>query len=187
MFCENEKWRQAMPAMIKTKRLELVAFKNKYAEDLYNVWSNFEVIKYTYTPMMKSIEECVEMIRIQSERTNKSFTDRFVILLDNKAIGIAGCVIMNKEKSDFGLYYQLGEQYWGNGYASECAEAIIQYVFANYPQAIIKADAVSVNPASLSVLRKTGFIETGVSENGFNKNGFLLDLVNFELSNRRIS
>ena len=67
--------------MIKTKRLELVKFDLKYAADLFQVWSDFEVIKYTYMPLMNSIEECAEMIKIQMERTNPIFTDRFVILL----------------------------------------------------------------------------------------------------------
>ena len=107
--------------MIKTKRLELVKFDLKYAADLFQVWSDFEVIKYTYMPLMNSIEECEEMIKIQMERTNPFFTDRFVILLDGKAIGIAGCASMDNENSTFGLYYQFGKKYWGNGYASECA------------------------------------------------------------------
>ena len=68
--------------MIKTKRLELVKFDLKYAADLFQVWSDFEVIKYTYMPLMSSVEECAEMIKIQIERTNKFFRDRFVILLN---------------------------------------------------------------------------------------------------------
>ena len=37
--------------MIKTNRLELVKFDLKYAADLFQVWSDFEVIKYTYMPL----------------------------------------------------------------------------------------------------------------------------------------
>ena len=71
--------------MIKTKRLELVKFDLKYAADLFQVWSDFEV------------------------------------LLDGKAIGMAGCASMDSENSTFGLYYQFGKKYWGNGYASGCS------------------------------------------------------------------
>ena len=31
--------------MIKTKRLELVRFDRKYAKDLFELWSDYEVIK----------------------------------------------------------------------------------------------------------------------------------------------
>lgn len=175
--------------MLKTKRLELVEFNLKYAAELYELWSDFEVIKYTYMPLMKSVDECSDMISIQIGRTNKDFTDRFIILSGEKAIGIAGCAVMNEITSDsvrkpaFGLYYQLSKRYWGNGYASECAKAIVGYVFEHYPNAVIKADAVSVNAASLAVLRKIGFKETGVIQNGFTRNGFMLDLIDFELTN----
>lgn len=95
--------------MITTKRLELVEFDIKYAPDLCEIWCDFEVIKYTYMPLIKSIEECTEMIKIQIERTNNFFTDRFVILLNGKAIGMAGCASMDSENSNFGLYYQFGK------------------------------------------------------------------------------
>ncbi|HPF54437.1 MAG TPA: GNAT family N-acetyltransferase [Eubacteriales bacterium] len=169
--------------MIKTKRLRLVPFDIGYAEDLYELWSDFEVVRYTYTPLMKSIDECAAMIRTQIDRTDKTFTDRFVILLNDKAIGMVGCVVMNTEKSLFGLYYQLKRRYWGNGYASECARAVIEYVFEGYPEATIIADAVSANNASLSVLKKVGFTEIHTTKNGFLRNGLALDLVDFTMSN----
>ena len=165
--------------MINTERLELVGFDVKYANDLYELWSDFEVTKYTYMPLMTSVDECVKMINHQINRTDKDFTDRFIILLNNKAIGIAGCVIMEKENLIFGLYYQLSQSYWGCGYASEAANAILDYVINKYPNAIIKADSVSINPASLAVLNKIGLKQISITENGFNRNGFKLDLVNF--------
>lgn len=36
--------------MIKTERLELTLFDPSFARDLLDVWSDFDVIKYTYTP-----------------------------------------------------------------------------------------------------------------------------------------
>ena len=48
----------------------------------------------------------------------------------------------------------------------------------------MQANAVSLNPASLSVLRKVGFEELDISENGFNRNDLKLDLVNFEMTKK---
>ena len=50
--------------MIKTKRLELVRFDKKYAKDLFELWSDYEVVKYTYMPQLKSIDECFEKIEM---------------------------------------------------------------------------------------------------------------------------
>ena len=45
--------------MIRTKRLELVEFDIKYASDLYELWSDFEVIKYTYMPKLTKIFQII--------------------------------------------------------------------------------------------------------------------------------
>jgi len=105
--------------MLKTKRLELVAFDVKYAKDLFELWSDFEVIKYTFTPLMHTIDECIKYIEFQINRTHKEFTDRFVILLNNKAIGMAGCICMDKEKNVYGLYYQISREHWGCSYSMD--------------------------------------------------------------------
>jgi len=164
--------------MLKTERLELVGFDIKYANDLFEMWSDFEVIKYTYTPLITTIDDCKRLIEYQINRTNKNFTDRFVITFNNKAIGIIGCV-MDKENSAFGLFYQLSRKYWGRGYASEAGSAIVRYVLNEYPTAIIRAEAVSENQASIAVLKKIGLRQTHIEEKGFKRNNFELDLIHF--------
>lgn len=165
--------------MIKTERLELVGFDVKYANDLFELWSDFEVIKYTYTPLVTSMDDCKNLINHQINRTSKNFTDRFVIILDNKAIGMIGCVCMDKENLKFGLYYQISRRYWGCGYASEAARAIVRYVLDKYPVATIKAEAVSANLASIAVLKKLGFRQIYIEKEGFQRNNFKLDLIHF--------
>ena len=168
--------------MIRTKRLELVKFDVKYAADLYELWSDFEVIKYTYMPLLHSIDECADKIKMFIDYTDKEFINNFIILLDNKAIGIIGCPIINKENAQFGLYYQLARKYWGHGYISEAAMEFNKYVMDRYPDAIFNADAVADNAASLAILKKFGLNVTEIDKKGFKLNDFELDLV--KLSNR---
>lgn len=165
--------------MLKTERLELVGFDVQYATELLELWSDFEAVKYTFTPVMTTLEECVHFIEHQIKRTDMSFMDRFVILRNKKAIGMAGAICMDQEKLIFGLYYQISRAHWGQGYASEAAEAILHHVVKKYPTAVIKAEAVSVNPASAAVLRKIGLKETHIEEKGFQRNNFELDLIHF--------
>ncbi|BCJ98039.1 GNAT family N-acetyltransferase [Anaerocolumna chitinilytica] len=165
--------------MLKTKRLDLVGFDVKYAKDFFELWSDFEVIKYTFTPLLTTIDECINLIEQQIIRTNKDFMDRFVILLNNKAIGMIGCICMDKENLVYGLYYQISRVHWGCGYASEAASVIVQYVLKEYPNAIFKAEAVSENPASAAVLKKIGLKQTYIERNGFKRNNFELDLIHY--------
>lgn len=165
--------------MVKTQRLQLVGFDAKYAEDLFELWSDYEVIKYTFTPLITSMDDCKRLIEHQISRTNKDFTDRFVIILNDKAIGIVGCVSMDKENTTFGLYYQISRKHWGCGYASEAARAIVNYVLKEYPTATIRAEAVSENLASIAVLEKIGLRPTHTEAKGFKRNNLELDLIHF--------
>lgn len=165
--------------MLKTKRLELVGFDIKYAQDLYDLWSDFEVIKYTFTPFLTTIDDCMNYIEQQVKRTDKEFTDRFVILLNKKAIGIAGCICMDKENFVYGIYYQISRVHWGHGYASEAAGAMMQNVLKKHPNAIFKAEVVSENPASAAVLIKNGFRQEYIEKGGFRRNNYELDLIHY--------
>ncbi len=111
--------------------------------------------------------------------TDKKFPNHFIILLDNKAIGIIGAPIINIENENFGLFYQLSRAYWGKGYISEATEAFIQYLKDAFPNVIINADAVSINPSSIAVLEKLGLKQTHIEKEGFALHNLKLDLVKF--------
>lgn len=166
--------------MIKTDRLELVEFDTKYAESLQELWSDFEVIKYTYNPLMKSVEECIERINVFIGYTDKEVMNNFIILLDGKAIGIVGSPIIDREKAEFGLYYQCARKWWGNGYVSEAVTAFMEHITHQFPNAKFYAEVVSENQASIKILKKMDFIEKTIEKNGFTLNGFKHDLIRFE-------
>ena len=50
--------------MITTKRLQLVPIEIKYAKELLALWSDYEVVKYTYNPWCKTIEDCKALLSI---------------------------------------------------------------------------------------------------------------------------
>lgn len=165
--------------MIKTKRLKLVKFDVKYADDLLELWGDYEVIKYTYMPLINSKEQCIDKIKMFIDYTDQNFVNNFIILLNNKAIGIVGSPIKDMKKKKFGLYYQLSRAYWGKGYISEAACAFMQYLKDSFPDASINAEAAAVNPASISILKKLGLKKTGINKKGFKCNDLELDLIEF--------
>jgi RimJ/RimL family protein N-acetyltransferase len=60
------------------------------------------------------------------------------------------------------LGYWLGVSYWGNGYATEAARALIDFAFTALECTELRAGAIVRNPASRRVLEKCGFQWTGV-------------------------
>lgn len=157
----------------------MAPFDTKYAEDLLKLWGDFDVIKYTYTPHLTTIDECKNYIEYRIKKTNKEFTDSFVILQSGKAIGMIGCPVVDAETQVFGFYYQLTKENWGRGFAIEAASAVKNYLVNKYPNAIIKAEAVSVNLASINVLQKIGLRPIHTQKNGFQRNGLVLDIIEF--------
>jgi RimJ/RimL family protein N-acetyltransferase len=84
----------------------------------------------------------------------------FLITLDDAPIGACGLAQLDGPEPDIG--YWLGAPYWGNGYATEAARAVIDHAFSVLDYEALQAGARCTNPASRRVLEKCGFQWTGV-------------------------
>jgi RimJ/RimL family protein N-acetyltransferase len=82
-----------------------------------------------------------------------------VTLDDDTIIGACGFGQVEGEKPEIG--YWIGVRYWGDGYATEAARAVIDYAFAQFDHEAIHSSARVTNPASRRVLEKCGFQWTG--------------------------
>ncbi len=54
------------------------------------------------------------------------------------------------------IAYWIGEGYWGNGYATEAAQAILQFAFAEKQYHKVFARYFKSNPASGRMMQKLG-------------------------------
>ena len=64
------------------------------------------------------------------------------------------------------LGYVLAKPYWGQGYATEAAAAVIQFGFSKLGLQVIEANAFPENIASLRVMSKLGMQYRGTSRIG---------------------
>ncbi len=71
-----------------------------------------------------------------------------------------GCIGLAQDGDAVELGYWLGRDYWGKGYASEAARAVISVARVLGHKRLV-ADHFFDNPASGRVLRKVGFRPTG--------------------------
>ena len=74
---------------------------------------------------------------------------------DDALIGICGLRMKPRKAPEIG--YWLGAPYWGNGYATEAARAVIDHAFEDLGLEQIESGARVSNPASRRVLEKCGF------------------------------
>lgn len=171
--------------MLETKRLKLVPLSMTHAEHLLELWSDYEVIKYTYSTLITTQEECNEKVGLWIEKySGNVHINNFVIIYNDEIIGVSGFPTVNYEKGEYGFYYQLCRKYWNKGLGFEAAQAILNYMFERTNATQIFADAVIINPASLCILRKLGFKQTHIERDRFKNNGFVIDIVNLNLKKK---
>lgn len=78
--------------------------------------------------------------------------------ISGELIGVAGL-----EPRDQGLEmgYWIGEPYWGKGYATEAAQALVDHAFRTTDVNALHAACRVINPASRRVIHKCGFQYAG--------------------------
>lgn len=85
----------------------------------------------------------------------------FGIDLDGELIGICGFTL--DDNGDAELGYWIGKPYWGRGYATEAARAVMAHGFAKSGVRRFICKHLTGNDASARVIRKLGFRHTGTS------------------------
>jgi RimJ/RimL family protein N-acetyltransferase len=83
-----------------------------------------------------------------------------VTLADGDFLGMCGVGGAQIDEPELGYWF--GAPYWGQGYATEAARAVIDYAFSDVGHEVLHASAHVTNPASRRVLEKCGFQWTGV-------------------------
>lgn len=72
-----------------------------------------------------------------------------------------GCAGFNATGSGPEIGYWIGEPYWGRGYATEAAHALVDLAFRETPLPVLHASTRVVNPGSRRVIQKCGFQYAG--------------------------
>jgi RimJ/RimL family protein N-acetyltransferase len=107
-------------------------------------------------PHPYAIEDAEQFIAGVNKREGEAC---FVITLDGAPIGVCS-VELREDGPEIG--YWLGVAYWGCGFATEAARALIDHAFGDLEHEALISGARVNNPASRRVLEKCGFQWTGV-------------------------
>ena len=81
--------------------------------------------------------------------------------MDGTIIGTLGLELSTQRVATLG--YALAQDFWGCGYATEAASAVLNWAGRNLILSEIRAEVFADNPTSARVLAKLGFVETGTS------------------------
>ena len=97
-----------------------------------------------------------------------------IVLRDTLCGGVGLRIEPDHRRAELG--YWVGVPYWGNGYATEAARAVVKYGFGTLGLHRIFASHFANNPASARVLRKIGMRYEGRLRGHVLKWGEFLDL-----------
>lgn len=148
-----------MRTLIETERLVLreITFEDK--EELFKLHSDPEVQKWTGEPVVESMKEIEQAIRIRHNDYRKYGFGRLAVIQKETSefIGWAGLTYLPEfDKVDLG--YRLKKKYWGMGFATEASKAIIEYGFNVLDLDLIIAIAMPENKASIRIMEKVGML-----------------------------
>ena len=152
-----------MSVLIETERLILWEILPSDREAMYLLDSDPEVHRYLGGEPVTDIRQTDEVIRFIRRQYADNGIGRWAVLhkYTGSFIGWAGLKWVTEPMNGHCPYYDLGyrfiKEYWGKGYATEAARALVDYAFR-----IIGTDAVFAltecgNAASDKVLLKAGF------------------------------
>nr|WP_302597214.1 GNAT family N-acetyltransferase [uncultured Cellulosilyticum sp.] len=166
---------------LETKRLEIVPLEKKYAKQLLELWQDEEVIRYTNAMKLSDVDAVRDKIDIWLKNEEKSaHIGHFVVLKNKEVIGVIGIPTVDDDGEKRGFYYQLIRRFWNNGYGKEAAKAVLEYALKEVKVKVLFADAVTVNEASIKILKDLGFELIGITRNGFTVDGRLYHVMHFE-------
>ena len=149
---------------LSTARLTLRPLRGDDALPLFTMYSDAAFMRYWSFPLMKRFEQAVDYVahRLQGSAAEIEIVWSVELTATHEVIGI--CSLFNLEmaaqRAEIG--FGLQSAYWGKGYMSEAARAVVDCGFDVLRLHRIEADIDPRNRASARVLEKLGFVREGL-------------------------
>lgn len=149
---------------LSTARLTLRPPRAEDAIPMFAMYSDVEFMRYWSFPVMTRIEQAVEYLarRMQGSASD---TDLFwIVELASTRETVGTCCLFNADpvskRAEIG--FGLHRPFWGNGYMSEAARAVVDCGFEWLQLHRIEAEIDPRNTASAKLLERLGFVREGL-------------------------
>ncbi|MGN0772148.1 MAG: GNAT family N-acetyltransferase [Christensenellales bacterium] len=145
--------------IIYTDRLILRPILQSDVDDIFSCWmSDEDVSRYMYWQASNNIQDAVRFVQEELSKIDSDDWYRWLITTKD-ATTIGTCLIyFDDEQGEWDISYNLGKEYWGQGYATEAMHAVLRFA-----QSVLTIDSCMAlhaieNVASESVINKLGFV-----------------------------
>jgi RimJ/RimL family protein N-acetyltransferase len=147
-----------------TQRLTLRPLRAEDAVPLFAMYSDVEFMRYWSFPAMTHYQQAVEHLtrRMQGSATATEIVWAIELAAKREMIGL--CCLFNADavskRAELG--FGLHRSFWGHGYMTEAARAVVDCGFDVFPLHRIEAEIDPRNVASARVLERLGFTKEGL-------------------------
>lgn len=137
------------------------------AEGMYELDSDPQVHRYLGNKTIDSRDKAMDVIRMVRKQYHENGIGRWAMVEKRTGafIGWTGLKLVKETTNNHINYHDLGyrliRKYWGQGFASEGANASLAYGFSELKLNEIFAAAHTENLASNRILQKLGFRQSG--------------------------
>ncbi len=144
-----------LPQTIDSKRLVLRKLRKGDERRIFELLTERVVRFLESVPWPYSKRHAEEFVLRSMDRFGREYT--YAITLEDELIGLVTLDRIFRGRASLG--YWLGEDYWGNGYATEAVRALLDAARGDLRLAV--STASTRNIASQRVLEKCGFTKLG--------------------------
>jgi RimJ/RimL family protein N-acetyltransferase len=172
--------------IITTPRLVLRWISEDDIDNLYEIFSNSEVMRYWSTVPLPNQAAAAELQReiAEGNESEKMFKWGLALRDSNIVIGTTTLFNLNLDNGRAELGYAMGRAYWGKGYMNEALKAFVSHAFEVMGLRRLEADVDPRNAASIRTLERLGFQREGFLRERWHVNGEIQDAIFYGLLRR---
>lgn len=151
--------------------------------DLFKIWSDNELIKYTYHEFTPTIEICAERaLKVFNWYNSNGISfGPFLIYSNYQFVGYCGLDLKSEALMEFELHYIISREYQNLGFATEAAKKLIEIGFTELLAERIYAEVVVENTGSIRIMEKLGMKYEGCLRRKFHKGEGFHDLLVYSI------
>lgn len=169
--------------VFETERLLLRQITTADVNEIFDLRSNPEIMKYIPRPLVKTTQEALDHINMIEEKitTNEGINWAITLKGDSKLIGIIGYYRLQPENYRAEIGYMLLPEFHHKGIIPEAVNCLVSYGFNTLNLHSIEAVIDPENVGSEKVLQKCGFIKEAHFKESEFYDGKFLDKVVYSL------
>ena len=172
--------------ILESERLRFRKLSDEDINEIFELRSNPETMKYIPRPLATNLEEALAHIKMINEKIDANIDINWAVTQkdSNKCIGLMGFFRTQPENYRSELGYMILPEHHNKGYVTEAVKTLLDYAFNELKFHSIEAVIDPANIASEKVLLKNGFTKEAHFVENFKYNGKFIDSVVYTLLKR---